>query len=434
MISSQGGLAGGGTMTGVLLGREDRAILDLEGPHVVGHTCKVLAVEARLAVAHLRDEIESRLPQAPMLTWRLRQSSEGPVWLPEETVDIRAHVVDAGSASSAADLRERIAGLFAEHLDRERPLWRLDAIRLPDDQLALVWRIHHALADGTSTMRLGEAVLWREAGAATRPAPQADAPRTLHGPDHPQDDLRRRRHLGAFLRREFAESLGRSPFDAEIGSRRSVAFASVPFEPLHHAARQLGATVNEAVLSVVSGALRRWLEHHHGRLGSIRLRVPVSLHQESDDPGNRDSFFTLPVSLHEADPLQRLRTIQTESSERKREHDAERMESFLELLGELSPRLRGFAERIESGPRSFALSVSNVPGPRKPIEICSASVLSMHSLAEVGRRHGLRVTVVSMAGSLGVGVCADPGIVPDIEGIADGIEAESQALLAAAVA
>jgi diacylglycerol O-acyltransferase len=421
-------------MGGVLLGREDQAILDLEGPHVVGHTCKVLTVEARPALAHIRDQIESRLPQAPMLTWRLRQSSEGPVWLPEQSVDMRAHVVDAGSASSAADLRDRIAGLFAQHLDRERPLWRLDAIRLPDDQMALAWRIHHALADGTTTMRLGEAVLWREAGAAPGPAPQADATRTVHGYGHPQDDRRRRGHLGAFLRREFAESLGRSPFDGEIGSRRSVAFVSVAFEPLHHAVRQLGATVNEAVLTIVSGALRRWLEHHHGRLGSIRLRVPVSLHQEAHDPGNRDSFFTLPVSLHEADPLLRLRTIQAESSERKREHDAERMESLLELLGEASPRLRGFAERIESGPRSFALSISNVPGPRKPIEVCGAPVLSMHSLAEVGRRHGLRVTVVSMAGDLGVGVCADPGIVPDIEGMAAGIEAESQALLAAAEA
>lgn len=419
-------------MDGVSLGREDRAILDLEGAHVVGHACKVLSVEARPTLDRIRDEIGARLPHAPRLTWRLRQGRAGPVWLPGESVDLRAHVVDAGSASSAADLRARIAGLFAEHLDRERPLWRLDAIRLPDDRLALAWRVHHALADGTTMMRLGEAVLWREAAGTPSPAPRADATRTADGDGHPRDDRRRRGHLGAFLRREFSESPGRSPFDGEIGSRRSVAFASVGFEPLHHAMRRLGATVNEAVLCIVSGALRRWLEHHHGRLGSIRLRVPVSLHHEADDPGNRDSFFTLPVSLHEADPLRRLRTIQAESSERKREHDAERMESFLELLGELSPRLRGFAERIESGPRSFALCISNLPGPRQPIEVCGAPVLSMHSLAEIGRRHGLRVTIVSMAGALGVGICADPRIVPDVEGMAAGIEAESHALLAAA--
>lgn len=418
-------------MDTIPLSRDDRAILELEGPHIVGHTCKITILEPPVpSVLALRAHVASRIEHAPLLRRRLAGSAVDPVWVQDRTVDLDAHVVACGQASGDADLRRHVAALFAQHLDRDRPLWRLDVIALPDDALALVWRIHHALADGVTTMRLGEAILWTPAAPAPGPI---TSPRLEPGhAGHADDEHRRRGHLAGFLRREFAAAPNRSPFDAEVGSQRSVAFASVPLAPLRDSARRLaGATVNEAVLSVIAGALRRWLVHHHASPAAIRLRVPVSLHHEGDDPGNRDSFFTLPVSLHEEDPVARLRQVRAESAERKQEHDAERLESFLDSLGSLSPRLRRLAERIASGPRSFALAISNVPGPREPVDVCGARARSLHCLAEVGRRHGLRVAVVSLAGTLGVGITADPAIAPDLDELAAGIEAESAALSAA---
>jgi hypothetical protein len=419
-------------MEPVPLSHEDRAILDIEGPHIVGHTCKVIVLASPTpSLEALRDEISSRLDNAPLLSRRLGEGSAGPVWLQDHEVDIQKHVFESATVGGEVEFRQQVAALFAQHLDRSRPLWRLDTVRLPGGALGLVWRIHHALADGVTAMRLADAVLWDRAPAApeqVRPAaPQSSSAAA-------QDEDRRRGHLAGFLRREFAESLRQSPFDGDIGSRRSVAFAAAPLQGLHDSARHLaGATVNEAVLCVVAGGLRRWLLERHRALDSVRLRVPVSLHHQGDDAGNRDSFFTLPVSLHEADPVARLKQIHAESAERKQEHDAERLESLLDSAGAVSPSLRALLERLDSGPRSFALAVSNVPGPSAPVSVVGAPVVSLHSLAEVGKRHGLRVSVVSLAGSLAFGVTADPGIAPQVDDLAAGIEAESAALSRATV-
>ena len=291
---------------------------------------------------------------------------------------------------------------------------------------ALVWRLHHAIADGTSAMRFGRELLWDEAEDPAGQRPRRRAAEPAH------DDARRRGHLGAFIRREFGESRHRSPFDREVGPHRRIGFAAVPLQPLHDAAkRTCGATVNDAVLAVVAGALRRWLEHHHGSLGTVRLRVPVSLHSEGDQAGNRDSYFTVPVSLHEPDPAVRLREISARTTERKHAHDAEQLERFLAELGRASPRLERLAERVEAGGRSFALAVSNVPGPSRPVSVLGAPVESMHSVAEVGRHHALRIAVVSMAGQLCFGFSADATVIDGLDPMARGVEAEAAELVAA---
>ncbi|MDQ3721315.1 MAG: WS/DGAT domain-containing protein, partial [Actinomycetota bacterium] len=211
------------------------------------------------------------------------------------------------------------------------------------------------------------------------------------------------------------------------------AFASVPLRELHDAAKRLaGATLNDAVLAVVAGALRCWLQRHHGQLGRVRIRVPVSLHEEGDDAGNRDSFFSVSLPLNEPDPVARLRAAQAATAVRKADHDAEQMDHLLRALGGISPRLGRFCARLEDSPRRFALSVSNVPGPPAPVTVLGAPVESVHSLAEIGERHALRVAVVSMAGRLGFGLCADPAIVEGLGEMAAGVEAEAEALVRAA--
>jgi hypothetical protein len=186
--------------------------------------------------------------------------------------------------------------------------------------------------------------------------------------------------------------------------------------------------VNDAVLSLVAGSLRRWLEHHHGTLGDIRVRVPVSLHHEGDNAANLDSFFSLRLPIHIADPRERLRHVHAATAERKALHDAEELQAVLDELGSVSPRMRSFAERLEASPRSFALSVSNVPGPRTPVRVLGAPVNAIHSIAEIGSRHALRVAAVSLAGRLHFGFCADPSLVADLDAMACGIEEEAALL------
>ena len=167
-------------------------------------------------------------------------------------------------------------------------------------------------------------------------------------------------------------------------------------------------------------------------MGTIRLQVPVSLHHEGDDAANRDSFFCVPVPLDEPDPVARLRAVHAAAALCKAEHDAETLEGLMSGLARLSPELQRLAARMEASPRAFALAVSNVVGPREPVAVLGAPVGALYSVAEIGRRHALRAGVVSLAGTLHLGLCADPALVDDVDGMADGAEAEARALIAAA--
>jgi len=411
------------------LSQEDRAILALESETVEGHTCKLIVLgDGAPGVDELRGLIGERVELAPALCRRLGGSDHEPAWVADDGFDIAKHVVVANAEGplDRAGLNALTATLFAARLDRERPLWRIDVAPLEGGGTALVWRLHHAVADGTTAMRYARLLLWGE------PDQPKHRPRGPAASGHEQDDARRRAHLAMFLRREYARGHTASPFDGRIGTERRVAFATVPLAELHDAAHELaGATVNDGVLAVLAGALRHWLQAEHGSLGDVRVKVPVSLHHEGDDAGNRDSFFTLPLPLNEPDPVARLRAVAAATATRKHGRDAEEVEDLHRDLAHVSPRLAAFCDTLEHSPRRFALNVSNVPGPRAEVSVGDAPVSELYSLAEIGERHALRVAIVSCAGTLGFGFCADPAIVSDVDALAGATEDEAQLLLEA---
>lgn len=435
------------------LSHEDLSILALENETVAGHTCKVILLDGAVDPGSLRTSIARRLPRAPMLSMRLGEIDGAPWWVPAPQVDMAAHVVTApaSGAEDEAGFRATVAGIFAQHLDRSRPLWRIDVIpRRPGGGSALIWRIHHALADGMTAMRMASAVLWDEdpvTGPRTTRT-RSRAPRAARTVPH--------HRLATLLAaaRELPQPWLRSPFDGHIDARREVAFTTAGLEELHRvAAAADGATVNDAVLTVVAGGLRRWLEAHHGHLGAVRVKVPVSLHAPpppepppgmppppqpppgplapGDDharPGNRDSFFCLDLPLGSADPLERLEAIRRATVARKQGHDAQHLDAVMRELAH-TPRLSRFAEHVLAHPRSFALNVSNVPGPRRPIRVLGVPVHSLYSLAEIGEHHALRVAVVSLAGTLNIGLVADPTLLADVGDLAAGMQAEATGLI-----
>lgn len=417
--------------TPVPLTEADRAILALESGTIAGHTCKVIRIGPQgPGLEEIRARVGERIDTAPALATVLGGTEEEPAWVPWEEFDPSRRVVplDPGGKRSDAEIAVEAAKLFERRLGREEPLWQMHVGELEDGGTLIVWRIHHALADGTAAMRFARQLLFDREIASGESA----AVKRVHDHSHP-DETRRRRHLLAFIEREFGETVRRSPFDGEVGRQRRIALASIELAPLHDAAKgSAGATVNDAVLSLVAGSLRRWLEHHHGPLGGIRARVPVSLHHEGDNAANLDSFFSLRLPLNVADPRERLRHVRAATAKRKEAHDADELQEVLGELGSVSPRMRAFAERLEASPRSFALSVSNVPGPRSAVRVLGAPVESIHSIAEIGSRHALRVAVVSLAGRLHFGFCADPAIVSDLDAMAAGIEEEAELLEAGA--
>ncbi|MBK5233345.1 MAG: DUF1298 domain-containing protein [Thermoleophilia bacterium] len=414
----------------VLLEEQDIRILEVEGPTLVGHTCKVIRLESPgVDFDRLFESVGEKILSVPELRWKLGGESGAPAWVHDDDFELDRHLViyPAGAPLTEAELSAAAGGLFSEKLDRDRPLWRIDVVDTEDGGTALIWRIHHALADGTTAMRLAREVLWQETAApAATPAARAAAKQT--------DDARRHRHLVSLFEREFSREPGPSPFDGKIGTERSVAFATISLSELHDAGKRAAdATLNDSVLSIVAGAIRHWMEiHHEQHLGPVRCRVPVSMHHGDDDGGNRDSFFSVPLPLNEPDPILRLQEIRAETDLRKQDHDAEELDSLLRRISHTSPRLRHFYSKFEANPRRFALNVSNVRGPSNPVSVLDAPVQTVHSIVEIGERHALRVAALSVGDRLCFGFCADPELVTDLDQMAEGIEWAADRLIRAA--
>jgi diacylglycerol O-acyltransferase / wax synthase len=413
------------------LSPEGQRILALENETVAGHTCKVIELDGPLDLGRLRASIGERLPRTPKLNVRLAEIDGAPWWVPDSHVDVDAQVVESARSATVdeAGFLAAVSEIFAQHLNRSRPLWRMDLIpSTPWGGSALVWRIHHALADGLTAMRMATAVLWDEQPAPTGgAAPASGSSAAQH---HRFDGL-----LAAA--REAPQPWLRSPFDGHIDGLRAVAFTTAGLGELRQvAAASDHATVNDAVLAVVAGGLRRWLEAHHGHLGAVRVKVPVSLHSPpltpgdaDSQPGNRDSFFCLDLPLGSADPIERLAAIRQATRVRKQGHDAQHLDALMRGLAH-TPRLSRFVDQILAHPRSFALNVSNVPGPRRPIQVLGVPVRALYTLAEIREHHALRVSVVSLADSLNFGLVADPTLLDDVGQLAADMQAEAATLIA----
>jgi WS/DGAT/MGAT family acyltransferase len=447
------------------LSAEDVRILDLEAGNIRGHVCKVVVLRPAEGcplptLRELRAHVDGRLDAAPRLRRRLVRSpltAGSSLWVDDEAFDIARHVraVQDPGPVGPERLREIVARLMAERLDRAHPLWRIDVVEaMSDGSMALVWRIHHCLADGATTMRLAGELLWTGTPEAAPVAPSAWLPTQAPGgisllaqcvATGLGPAARRARSLGAQARglaqarrpgasskaavkRELARTARPTPLDHGAGPARRIAFASAPFSACRSAAKAIdpAVTVNDVVLAAVAGGMRVWLEHHGLPEQGIRAKVPVSLHPASghDDEANRDSYFFVDLPVDEPRFAERLLAVNRHTVARKRAHEAEALYA--------ATRRRSVARRAMS-PHVFTLNVSNVPGPREDVYVLGARVSGLYSVAEIAQHHALRVAVISAADTLFFGLCADRDAVDDVEVVAAGIRESLRELVAPAM-
>jgi diacylglycerol O-acyltransferase len=440
------------------LSREDARILGLESGNVRGHTVKVLLVEGRHDVDAVRRHVAARGGAEPRRGQRLAPTPlrvAPPAWVDDPSFDLTWHV---RARRSDGDLRRLVAELMVEALDRRRPLWRMDvASPVEGDRTAIVWRVHHCMADGGTVMRMATrlfldsepspqpppAAEWRpgappppralfSAGARERMHGVAEARRSAVSPDPWLERWRGLARLAGTVRRELSPSGASSPLDAMAGPRRNVEFVSAELAALkriEHTAPER-VTVNDIVLSAVAGGLRRWLVRHGASLDGLRVKVPVSLHRGAEDGvANRDCFIFVELPLELGDPHERLLAVARQTRVRKADQDAQTLDTLLGDLARLSPPLERRVERWIISPRVFTLTVSNVRGPDAPVCVMGARLRALHSLAEIADRHALRVAVVSAAGRVSFGLCADAEAVNRLELVSQGLAAEIEALL-----
>ncbi len=449
------------------LSAQDLQILKLEAGSVRGHWCKILILErsagrALPTLEQLRAGIAARLDGAPRLRQRLVRTPlhvASPAWLDDPGFDIAQHVtaVQTDGPVNRDGLERITARLMAQRLDRSRPLWHIGVVEeLDDGGMALIWRIHHCMADGGVAMKIGSAVLWPPAAQApqsqgaspapTRPetAPHRWEPQPCPGPMTLmllglRDHGRSRPHRGSrpglralldsreVLTRELSPTATVTELAHHAGPNRSVALVKAPLAGCHKAGKAIGewVTVNDVVLAIVAGGVRTWLERRHDPLTSIRVKVPVSLHRDGEETtaGNRDSCFFVDLPVSEPDPAARVLAVTSETRARKRSHDADALYG----LG-----MRPLVAHWAMSPRVFTFNVSNVRGPAGDVDVYGARLREMYSLAEIAQEHVLRVAVISTGDVLGFGLLADSDAVDDLQVLADGIRDSAAELLALA--
>jgi diacylglycerol O-acyltransferase / wax synthase len=144
------------------------------------------------------------------------------------------------------------------------------------------------------------------------------------------------------------------------------------------------------------------------------------------------SFINVDLPLAETDPLVRLDRITAETSVRKHLGDAEELYDLFHALGRIK-HIGTAVQRVAKSAREFSVSISNVPGPPSPITVAGRKVQHLFSSSEPAARHALRISAISCAGDIGIGLCTDPQALPDVARLAVSIENSYTELRSAAM-
>lgn len=454
----------------------DASFLYLETSTQHLHVCSVVEVDTATipggyTFEKLRDELASRITAIPTFREKLANSFlnlDHPVWVEDDDfyIDRHLHRIGLPAPGGRVELGEICGHLASLPLDRRHPLWEMWVIEglggtdaRQGGRLAVMTKVHHAAVDGVTGADLMSQLCSVEPVA---PAPQPVAAAT---------DANRLRialgGLGRFVVRPVSlatsvlpatvstvyDSVRRAaggramptpftapptPFNGSITAHRNVAFAQLNLADVKTVKDHFGAKVNDVVMALVAGVLRKFLlDRDELPDSSLVAMVPMSVHDRSNRPG-RNQVSGMFASLHTelADPAERLAAIAAGNAIAK-EHSSAIGATLLQDWSQFAaPAVFGLAMRVYA--RSSLtnrpvhnLVVSNVPGPQIPLYFLGARVEAMYPLGPIFHGAGLNITVMSLTGKLNVGLISCPELVPDLWDLADGFQSGMQELLAA---
>ncbi len=455
----------------------DASFLYLETPAQPLHVCSVLELDAATipdgyTFDRLRAELGVRVQAMPEFREKLADSPlnlDHPVWVEDEDFDVERHVHRIGLPAPGGrnELAEICGHIAALPLDRTRPLWEMWVIENiagtdPHDggRLAVLTKVHHAAVDGVTGANLMSQLCTTEPDA---PAPEPVAgvgtaseleiaargaikfvtrPLKLANvlPDTATTiiDTVRRAAKGLTMAAPFAAP--KTAFNANITAHRNVAFAQLDLEDIKVVKNRYNVKVNDVVLALVSGVLRRYLSDRDALPEATLVGMcPVSVHGRSDRPGrNQVSGMFTKLGTDIEDPAERLRAIADASSVAKQHSSAISASLLQDWTQFAAPAVFGVAMRVYAASKLTEakpvhnLVISNVPGPQIPLYFLGAEVKAMYPLGPLFHGSGLNITVTSLNGGLDVGLISCPELIPDLWDMADDFAVELADLVAAA--
>ncbi|WP_129311637.1 wax ester/triacylglycerol synthase family O-acyltransferase [Streptomyces sp. L2] len=447
-------------MTSDLLAPLDLAFWNMESDRYPMHlgALGVFAAHSPTAGAHAADLLAARAAAVPGLRMRIRD-----MWQPlafggaareadpgfDPLNHVRLH-------APAADFHAVAGRLMERPLERGRPPWEAHVVPGEDGvSFAVLFKFHHALADGLRALKLAAGVL-DPVDLPERPPRPVEPPRGL------LPDVRRLPGLLPGLVRDAvrdtvrdtlsdvgrALDIGTSLARSTLGMRPTSALTSAPsgtrrtagvvldIDDVHRVRKSVGGTVNDVLIAVVAGALRRWLdERGDGSAGvAPRALIPVSRRRPrtAQPQGNRLSGYLIPLPVGEADPLRRLDTVRT-AMVRNKDAGSERGAGAVALLADHVPALGhrlggplvGQAARLW-----FDILVTSVPLPGVGLRLGGHELTAVYPLAPLPPGQALAVAISTYRGHVHYGLVADGRAVPDLERFAHAVSAEVETLLA----
>jgi len=436
------------------LSYEDNVFLQMETPSVPMHISgtqifragPLASEDGGIDVASIRRLTESVLHRIPRYRQKLAwiPGENHAVWVDDAHFSLDYHLrhTSLPRPGSDAQLKQLAARIMEQPLDRSRPLWETWVVEgLEGDRFALIAKIHHCMIDGSSGVDLSQILQSPSPDREIHESPRF-IPRPLPSPEELRRDSRMRRlsqplrwlgDLYDFARNSEnlagdvttrASAVGEilswqlrrpsdTPLDGPVGPHRIFDWLPLPLEDVKQVKRALACTVNDVILTTVTGAIREFLIRRQVRPDELDFRVaaPVDVRrpEERGRLGNRVATWTVPLPLHESDPLRQLEALTETTLELKSSHAEVGLDVMMTILEGLP-----FDAPASLASRSVNTLVTNVRGPDFPLYLLGAEMLECYPQAPLLEGMGIAIGVLSYNGRLCFGLNADYDRIPDL--------------------
>lgn len=453
-------------MCATRMSNADAAWLGMDSPENLMMITAVLWFRNRVDWDRLTDVITSRLIERyPKFSQRPLPSSsplEQPVWVHDAEFDVTAHLVrtELDGAGSDHELAALVSELLSRPLDMRHSPWQFHLVDGYGGGAALVARLHHCIADGIALASVLLSLTDETSDASEATAGARDASSSARRPglvrrvSQGTEDVARVAgiDLARIWRRPrqvlralgfgvhivvtateivFASRDPRTRFRGRLGTAKCAAWSrALDLSVVKQIARTQRATVNDVLMAVTAGALRRHLLDHRERPHDLRVFVPVNLRPAGEPVpkrlGNHFGLVFIRLPVAEGDPAARVRKVHERMDRVKSSAQGPASFAILSILGALPAWAHALAVRI-LGAKSTAV-VTNVPGPTHPVFLAGTALGGMVFWAPQGGSVGLGVSILSYAGTVRIGIAADRNLVPEPGALVEAVERELDTL------
>jgi diacylglycerol O-acyltransferase len=380
-----------------------------------------------------------------------------PSWEDDPRFNIRNHIfkLQIDAPGGEKELIDLAGSVFTPMMERSKPLWDIYLVYgLEGKRTAMIARVHHCMVDGMSGVDLLKIILdfspevkpIQAKPAAPVREPQPDPTRRffdsiLGGMQEGMDRWMELQNGLLNLTKALTDQTSRSamrnvsselprittpaaplPFNAQLGGEKRLVWNTFNFAEARAIRGSLGGTVNDVVLTALSGAVARYAERHGHRIEgrNVRVMVPVSLRQADQHGalGNLVSVLPVEIPLDLKDPVERFRYINQKTSAMKAGRVAEGLNLFSALMGILPPPMQALVGALSTANLPlppFNIISTNVPGPQVPMYAMGKRMIAYYPYVPVGFGLGCGCAILSYDQHLFFGLTADTKAMPDVE-------------------